>query len=281
MLGLKRTKSGSQNDLKKVLGDFELPTIPAVVTAAIDKISAPDCDMSEVGDIVATDPGLSARLLSIVNSAAYAPRNPIAGVNQAVMMLGRNHLESLLISLAASSAAASGAAPKFDMQEFWMTAAWRATTAAAFAERFDRGRRTENFTAALLEDIAVPILLRCQPKYANVLAEWKAGAGELVDLEQAAFGWTHTVVAGWMFEEWGFPDALRDAVTEAGQPEETEVDYPIVQVVSALANPGDFDEVVGEVAERLSTLFGTAFDEAVALIEKAHSEAAHIAQTLS
>ena len=55
MLGLKKKQGGSQNDLKKVLGDFELPTIPAVVTAAIDKIASPDCDMAEVGEVVATD----------------------------------------------------------------------------------------------------------------------------------------------------------------------------------------------------------------------------------
>jgi HD-like signal output (HDOD) protein len=58
--------------------------------------------MRHVADTIGRDPGLSARLLSVVNSAAYAPRNPIVGAAQAVTRYGKNQLESMLISLAAS-----------------------------------------------------------------------------------------------------------------------------------------------------------------------------------
>lgn len=278
---MKRRRERSGNELKKLLVDVELPTIPGVVSTAIEETSAPDCDLAEVGTIITTDPGLSARLLSIANSAAYAPRNPITGVAQAVMMLGRNHLESLLISLAAGGVVNSVAPAGFDMESFWRKAAWRAGTAALLADRFDRGRRTENFTAALLGDIAVPILVRARPDYSDVLTEWEVAGGRLIDLERDTFGWDHVEVAGWMFDQWGFPPALRTAVLELGRPEQSEVEFPIVRIVSVLGTPGELSDVIGETAGRIETRFALAFDQAVALIEQAGDDSGKMARSLS
>ena len=282
MLKMRRTrKSNNDGDLRRVLGGAEVPTIPALVAAAIDSVSAPDCDLREVAEIVGRDPGLSARLLSVVNSAAYAPRNPILGVGQAVTMFGRNHLESMLICLAASATTKGMAAPGFDMARFWTMAAWRASAAGTLSRLVDRNRSSENFSAALLEDIAVPILAAKRPGYQGVLEAWQMGKGELVDLEQSAFGWTHKRVAGWLFEEWGFPEALRTAATEVGMPEDPAVEYPVVRLVSLLSSPGDRREVVGEVADRIEAVFDLPRDSASELLENARSDAAALAQSMS
>ncbi len=89
-----------------------------------------------------------------------------------------------------------------------------------------------------------------------MLADWRAGKGELTDLEQEAFGWTHKVVAGWLFDEWGFPATLRVAVTETGRPEDSAVQYPVVRVMSSLSAPRDDSEVIEETASRVTTVFG-------------------------
>ncbi len=275
-----REKAGG-GDLRRVLGAVELPTIPALVTAAIEQVSSPDCDLRQVADTVSRDPGLAARLLTTVNSAAYAPRNPIVGVTQAVTMFGRNHLESMLISLAASRAVSGSATPGFDLNRFWTVAAWRASSAAILSKRVDRARSSENFSAALLEDIAVPILVSNKPGYAKVLHDWRDGAGTLADLEQETYGWTHKTVAGWLFEEWGFPESLRDAVTEEGNPEDGPVDYPVVRVVSSLSEPRDPDEVTQTTAARIAAVFGLPEDDAVALLGEARSDAATLADSLT
>jgi hypothetical protein len=57
----------------------------------------------------------------------------------------------------------------------------------------------------LLGDIAVPLLAAGKPGYANVLADWRAGKGDLADLEQNAYGWTHNVVTGWYSTNGDFP----------------------------------------------------------------------------
>ena len=282
MLKLKRSRADDgAAQLRRALGNFDPPTIPGLVTTAIEQVSSPDCDLRQVAETVGLDPGLSARLLSVVNSAAYAPRNPIVGVAQAVTMFGKNHLESMLISLAASRVVAGKPAPGFDLNRFWRIAAWRASAAAALSKQVDRTRSSENFSAALLEDIAVPLLVAGQPRYSGVLADWRAGIGELTDLEEATFGWTHRIVAGWLFDEWGFPESLRDAVTEVGRPEHGAAQYPVVRVVSSLAAPDEPAAVVEQTATRISTVFGLQQDQAVTLLEAARTDGATLAQSLT
>ncbi len=282
MLRLKKSKSNEgSSDLKRALGGMQPPTIPGMVAVAIEQVSSPDCDLREVAETVGRDPGLSARLLSIVNSAAYAPRNPIVGVTQAVTMFGKNQLESMLISLAASRVVASKPAPGFDLTQFWNVSAWRASAAAALSNHFDRARRSENFSVSLLEGIAIPLLAGSQPRYRAVLADWEAGKGALKDLEKESFGWTHTTVAGWLFEEWGFPIALRDAVTDAGDPEQGTAKYPVVRVVSSLSCPGEHTNAIEATAARINQVFDMPDDLAVALLETTRTEAMVLAQSLA
>jgi HD-like signal output (HDOD) protein len=278
---MKRPKARTEaSDLRRVLGNVDLPTIPALVTAAIEQVSSPECDLRRVAETVGRDPGLSARLLATVNSAAYAPRNPIVGVAQAVAMFGRNHLESMLISLAAGQAVSTAAAPGFDLNRFWTVAAWRASAAALLSKRVDRARSSENFSAALLEDIAVPLLAASKPGYIQKYEEWRAGAGKLSELEMATYGWDHRVVAGWLFDEWGFPAALRDAVTDNGRPEDGTATHPVVRVVSSLAESEDASAAAETTAGRMTAVFGLSRDDATALLQEARSDATTLADSL-
>jgi HD-like signal output (HDOD) protein len=281
MLKRKSRAKDAGSDLRRVLGGMELPTIPGVVTMAIEQVSAPECDMRQVAETVSRDPGLSARILSVVNSAAYAPRNPIVGVSQAVTMFGKNQLESMLISLAASRATSQAAAPGFDLGAFWQVAAWKASAAGTLSRRFDRARSSENFSAALLQDIAIPLLVSGHPRYRSVLADWQNGGGDLIEMEKKAFGWTHYEVAGWLFDEWGFPEKLRVAVTESGEPQSATVEYPVVRAVSCLGAPLPEPEVVERGAVLLGAAFGLDPESARQLLETARVDGAKLAQSLA
>ena len=281
MVRLRRRSNDRGASLRKVLGGVELPAIPELVAAAIEQVSSPDAELREVAETIRLDPGVSARLLTVVNSAAYAPRNPIVDVRQAVTMLGKNRLESMLISLAVSGAVATTRVPGFDMFAFWRLAAWRASAAAALSRQVDRSRSSVNFSASLLQDVAVPILVANEPRYGAVLAAWMAGDGDLEDLENRAFGWTHTAVTGWLFEEWGFPPALHSAVTEVGRPEDGPVAYPVVRVMTSLGARQPGGVVIEETARRIVSVFGVPYDEAASLLKAARSDGADLARYLT
>ena len=137
-----------------LLSGVELPTFPAVVMNAIEQLADPDVALDHVGDVLARDPGVSVQLLSVVNSAAFSPRNQVRSVHQAVVMLGRNEVESMLLSVAVHRSLPRDHAVGYEPDRFWAAAARRASVAVTFAEVVDPARRSEHFTAALLQDMA-------------------------------------------------------------------------------------------------------------------------------
>lgn len=262
--------------LREIFGDYELPTFPKVVMSAIERISSADADLMEVAEILKGDPGLSVRLLRLVNSATFAPRRPIVDLPQAVLMLGRNQLESLLISLATQRALPREEVHGFDMGEFWIRAARRASVAGAFANLLDPNRRSENFTAALIHDMALPVLIRREPRYGAVLERWRAGDAQLHEIERDEFGWDHAMVGGWMCESWEFPAMLTEAVAgHHDEPEPSDI-LPLVKVV-AMSRDFEDEPRRERFLEYVTDVYGVPADLATTTFEKALSEASSTA----
>ena len=222
--------------MKAVLGDYELPSFPVIVMNALEKVRDADASNSEISELVATDPGLSVRLLTTVNSAAYALRSKVSNVDHAVSLMGRGELESILISMAVHEVMPTVDTPVFDAHRFWGAAARRAALARGLADLIDPSSRSESFTAALLQDMAIPILAQQRADdYGPVLEQWYANGIDLATLERETFGWDHATVAMWMCNDWGFPDRIAEAIgAHHGADDGELVALPAVSLVSVL-----------------------------------------------
>lgn len=200
-------------NLRAVVGDQELPSFPAVTLKALGLIRDENSTAGEIADVVVADPGVSVHLLQTVNSAAYALRRSVESVHQAVSLLGRNELESLLISTAVGRVLPKAPAMGFDPKRFWVTSTRRAVAARTLADRVNPAIRSQCFTAALLQDMAIPLLAhRRADSYGEVLSRWHRGAEDLPSIERALLGWDHALVASWMAEHWKMPKALVAAI---------------------------------------------------------------------
>lgn len=210
MLGfLARKKKDPQAEMRRVLGDYELPSFPGVVMQTLQRLRDPDASPQQIAAVLSGDPGLSITILKAVNSASYALRRRVDSVEQAITLLGFSTVESLVLSVAVGNALPKTPAPGFDSKRFWLAAARRAATARSLASRLHPARAAESFTAALLQDMALPVLACEQSaKYGPVLEHWHNNLDDLAALEQAEFGWNHPEVATWMCNEWSLPEGL-------------------------------------------------------------------------
>jgi HD-like signal output (HDOD) protein len=272
VLSLFKKKTDPKEKLRSALGEIELPTFPTVVASALERVRDDEASTPEISDLLSSDPGLSVRLLGTVNSASFALRHRVRNVHHAVSLLGRNQLESLLISMAVRDALPRRSTRGFDVQRFWRTAARRATTARALAGEIEPATRSECFTGGLLQDLAIPLLAHHKgPAYDELLEQWHAGTGELAPLEREAFGWDHAEIAGLVCREWGFPDSLSEAI-EGHHSDDPSVPLPAVRLVAPLRESleeSGIDELIsrcvehhGLQAERLTELTATAYQDA-------------------
>ena len=165
----KKKPADPRKELKGILGDCELPSFPAIVTTVLERVRDPDSATAEIADLMSSDPGLSVRLLGTVNSAAFALRHEVRNIHHAVSLLGRNQLESMLISMAVGQTLPRQAATGYDVARFWTTSAQRATTARALSGLLDPSTSSESFTAGLLQDLAAFLLLQRRFRIRDVL----------------------------------------------------------------------------------------------------------------
>ncbi len=63
--------------LKKVMGDYDLPSFPSIALRVLERIREEDASISSVVEALALDPGLSVRVLATANSAAFTSRHRV------------------------------------------------------------------------------------------------------------------------------------------------------------------------------------------------------------
>jgi HD-like signal output (HDOD) protein len=264
-------------DFTAALGGYEPPSFPVVVAQALELLGDPASDMSAVSALVERDPAASTRVLRLVNSASFSPRSTVTSVHQSAVMLGRNQLEALLISVGAHNALPKSGGHGFDHSRFWVTSARRAVLASLVAERTDPTRRSENFTAALLQDMAVPVLASHDERYGDLLVHWHNSTEDLAALETDNYGWHHGTVASWMGTNWCFPSEFVDFMAGHHGAELVGALLP-AQIVSPLREADTAgDEEVIEIGAEVMDL---STDELASLVATATHEATILAQLL-
>lgn len=275
----KKKKIDPGERIKTVLGDYELPSFPAIVMNALEKVRDADASNSEIADLVVTDPGISVRLLTTVNSAAYALRHKVSNVDHAVSLLGRGELESILISTAVHEVVPTADIPAFDAQRFWMVAARRAALARRLADLIDPASHSESYTAALLQDMAIPVLARQRADdYGPVLEQWYANDGDLADLEREVFGWDHAAAAMWMCDGWGFPDRIAEAIgAHHGTGDADLVALPAVSLVSVLRQSEEAPGVE-QLLDNAYEIYNLPKDKVLELIDESFAAAEDVSR---
>ncbi|MEO1271134.1 MAG: HDOD domain-containing protein, partial [Myxococcota bacterium] len=202
-------------------------------------------------------------------------------VEHAVALLGRGRLEALLLAVAVR-----GALPRtmgFDAQQFWTASARRATTARRLAAVLHPSTQAESFTAALLQDMAVPMLHQAHTtRYASVWAAWQNSDRStcLTELERSTFGWDHSQVGSWMCAAWSFPEGLTEAIGGHHGTVQGLMAPPAVMLSSQIRDADGIDALDGMIAQ-LEGDYGIKADDAVELLEESFRDGEAIARLLT
>ncbi len=222
------------------LGDAELPTFPALMSEILQTLRDADAPMRSIGALVAQDPALTVKVIKVVNSAGFGLRRRVDSVNHAVTLLGRSRLESIVLPLAVGEALPEEPGPGFEPRRFWQAAARRAVIARELAGLIEPATRDVSYTAGLLQDMAIPLLVSRHPeRYGPILERWHRGEGSLRVMEREAFGWTHADVAGWLCAEWDFPEGLAAAITAHHGSDDPALVAPAAVSLVALLGEGE------------------------------------------
>lgn len=182
-----------------------LPPMPRIHNRILEIIGSPSGSLREAADLVAQDPGLTAKVLRIVNSAFFARGQLVRDVRTAVARLGLDLLHALVLT----ERAASGV-PAAKLEKMQRAALSSATLACRIVVPDEQ--RTA-YTAALLGDIGTLVLEQGAPdELAAVREHAEEFAIPLHVAEKELLGSSHADVGGYVLGLWGVPPVIVDAV---------------------------------------------------------------------
>ncbi|HVP38371.1 MAG TPA: HDOD domain-containing protein [Candidatus Saccharimonadales bacterium] len=206
-----------QRRIRKLEG---LPTMPTVLQQIWDALRDPDCSARRLATAIATDPGLTARILRMSNSAYYGLSRQVSDVTEATVVLGVEVVKSLAIG----SSVVEGfrqSVPGFDMQRFWQHSVHCAVAAEAVARTTGGLRPEVAFCSGILHDVGKLVLAAVlREDYAQAAASFDAGRDpDWVRWEKETLGADHQTVGLWVAERWKFSHELVEVIAFHHRPD--------------------------------------------------------------
>jgi HD-like signal output (HDOD) protein len=196
-------------DLKRIIPLAQLPGIPQSAVRLMEISQNPDNGPAEIAVPIEVDQGLTGQVLRFVNSSYFGFARKISNVRMAVGLVGVHAITNFILCNAIFSLMTHHRCGPFDLICLWQDSLRRALFARTLAKLLCINDAEDVFAAALLQDMAIPILAKESPRsYEKLLDSRKQGQIRLSSLENAAFGWTHGQVAGMIAHHWKLPGVL-------------------------------------------------------------------------
>jgi diguanylate cyclase (GGDEF)-like protein len=221
-----------------------LPSVPAVVLEVLELCQQDDIAIPRVAKVLARDPALSAKVLTVANSAWYGVRSQVTTLDRALALLGINATLSLALSFSFVRGLRRNAGrARFDHQAYWRRSTISAVSARVVGGHECTATPDELFLAGLLQDIGVLALNEAIPEsYAPIIAEAKGIHQELIEVERLRLGTDHAAVGAWLLESWNLPEKLSQAVRGSHQLVRAG-DSPMAYFVGSVALAGRIAEI--------------------------------------
>jgi putative nucleotidyltransferase with HDIG domain len=211
-----RTKeTGTDRADSRLLRAVEsLPPLPAVALKVMQVAQDPKSSASDLAIVISSDPGLSARILKIVNSAAYRRSREITSVQEALVMLGFVQARNVAISGAiAGSYAPDARNALFRIESFWrhsIAVAFRASELAGKSRRIDVPTA---FTTGILHNMGrLAMFYFDAAGLDQAVAEAMRQDIPLEEAEADLLGYDHCEVGALLAEKWHLPVDVADAI---------------------------------------------------------------------
>lgn len=203
-----------------------VPSIPNLYLEILKALQSPTASAQNIADIVSRDPGLSAKLLQLANSALLGFNRPVNSVAEAVQFLGVGVIQSLALAVPLFSAFKQNKCPSFPLNQLWNHSVQTGLLARWLVNEYlaNPPMAEEAFSAAVLHDIGQIILADGMPEeYAAILADSKSRKVPLNQVERETFQTTHAELSGYLLALWGLPFSLVDAVAYHHEPHRSPV----------------------------------------------------------
>ena len=221
-------------ELNALLGQpVALPSLPRTVALLMNELAQREPSLRRLNLLFGSDPVLAARLLELANAPAHQLTRQVAGISEALVLLGSAPLQTLVSS--ATLGTAARAVQGINLQQFWRYSLHTAKLARSLAGVVFQNP-TAAYTAGLLHGLGELLIHLGNPQKAqsmNTLVlplDMRRGK-----IEQRILGYSYTHVSAALAQRWLLPQVVVDALQYQAAPFENTAYEPLAGVIHLAA----------------------------------------------
>jgi len=202
--------------LKELIARMEtLPSMPELFHRISAKLRDEECSLEDVGDIIASDIGMTAKLLKLVNSAFFGLRREINSPQEAVTFLGLDTIKALVLAVNAFASFEDADPGPLSIEKLWEHSMQIGNWCKSIArhEELSPAEIDECFISGMLHDVGKLALSANLPgQYRECLKIAETEKIAIPAAEEKIFGANHADVGGYLLSLWGLPPRVVDAI---------------------------------------------------------------------
>lgn len=210
-----------------------LPSLPRVVALLMNELAHDEPNLRRVNQLFGSDPALAARVLEQANGVEFSSQRKIAGIAEALALLGTPHLRALVVS--APLGTTSRSVPGMNLQQFWRYSLNTAKLARSLAGSVHQNQLAA-YTAGLLHCLGELVIHLADPERAQSLNTLVAPLDmRRSKLERRIFGYGYGHVSAALAQRWQLPEVVVDALKYQHAPFDNNAYEPLAGVVHLAA----------------------------------------------
>jgi putative nucleotidyltransferase with HDIG domain len=220
-------------EAKKIVSAIKaFPGMPGTAVKLLALIDDPGMRVSQIERILRHDPGLTANVLRLANSAYFGIPSKVGSIRQAVILLGLKRLIQMVIA-ACVSAIMDKPVPGYDLSpgELWRHSIAVSVAAEGLVKELQIEAAEEIFTAALLHDVGKLVLGEfVQDDFKQIQTAISQGISfEMA--ETIVLGINHADVGARILTSWSLPLEIVNAIQFHHAPQSTTQSSMMLDIV--------------------------------------------------
>ncbi|NNL76300.1 MAG: HDOD domain-containing protein [Desulfobacterales bacterium] len=225
--------------LKKIASLLKsFPSMPGAAIKLLALMDDPEVSVLQIEEILRHDPGLTANVLKLANSAYFGMPSKVGSIKQAVLNLGFKRLVQMVVA-SCVSAVMDKPVPGYDLSpgELWRHSIAVTVAAEGLAKELKIETAEEIFTAALLHDLGKLVLGEFIQDDFKKIESALTPEISFEAAENLVLGTNHADIGAQILTQWSLPPATVNAVRWHHNPESadrTDMMLDIVHVANVL-----------------------------------------------
>lgn len=201
-----------------ITGIKALPSVPLLYNRLLQEIRSDNASAQTIGNIIAQDTAMTAKILQLVNSAFFGIGDKVSSPQRAVTILGLNTVKALVLGSQVFSEYQGRVNLPISMDALWKHSILVSNLAFNISKSMKLGTQEQEnaHVSGILHDVGKLMLFNIPGLYQKIRPD-KNGYISAAS-EYLALGTSHAEMGAYLLGIWGLPSSIVEAISYHHRP---------------------------------------------------------------